>query len=333
MANIREIAKKANVSIATVSRIINNDPRFHTKESTKKAVKKAIDELNYQPQRKTKLTNIGCILSIGAEKYSDPFFTSILASCEIEAEKHNIIFSHVRHYSELKNELILQEFLNSDIKGLIIMEKLPNDMLETIKKKISNIVYIDYDESTEDVNSVGFDHRIANTKAFDYLIQCGYRRIAVIGESSPVTHFVDSIRMSAYREVLAKNKIEFDPTIVKDCNSDLNVCAKQTQELMSLDNPPDVIFVGDDTLANTALAELKRLGYDCPKDVGVMGFNNLPIASHSNPTLTTIDLPMADIGKKAIERIIEIMNNNDRKKYKISFPSELIVRESTRRIK
>lgn len=333
MPNIREIAKKANVSIATVSRIINNDPYFHTKESTKKAVKKAMEDLNYKPQRKAKLTNIGCILSIGAEKYSDPFYTTILASCENEAEKHNIIFSHVRHYSELKNELILKEFLNSGIKGLIIMEKIPNDMLEMIKKKIPYIVYVDYDETTEEVNSIGFDHRIANTKAFDYLIKCGYKRIAVIGESSPVTSFEDSIRMNAYREVLTKNKIKYDRSLIKDCKSDLNKCVEQTRELMSLDNPPDVIFVGDDTLANATLAELKRLGYDCPKDVGVMGFNNLPIASHSIPTLTTIDLPMADIGKKAIERIIEIMNNNDKKKYKISFPTELIVRESTRRIK
>lgn len=332
MANIREIAKKANVSIATVSRILNNDPNFHTKESTRIAVNKAIEDLKYKPQRKVKLTNIGCVLSIGAEKYSDPFFTTILATCENEAEKHNIIFSHIRHYSELKNELILKEFLNSGIKGLIIMEKLPHDILETIKKHIPNIVYIDYDESTEEANSIGFDHRIANKKVFDYLIECGYRRIAVIGESSPVTKLEDSIRMNAYREVLLKNKIKYDSSIIKDCKSDLDLCAKQTHELMSLDNPPDVIFVGDDTLANITILELKRLGYECPKDIGVMGFNNLPIASHTNPPLTTVDLPMIEIGKKAIERLIEIMNKDCKEKYKISFPTELIIRESTRRI-
>lgn len=333
MANIREIAKKAHVSIATVSRIINNDPAFHTKEATRKAVNKAIEELNYKPQRKVKLTNIGCILSIGSEKYADPFYTNILAACENEAEKHNIIFSHIRHYSELKNELIFNEFLNSGIKGIVIMEKLPSDMLKAIKKKIKNIVYIDYDESSEEDNSIGFDHRIANTKAFDYLVKCGYKRIAVIGESSPVTPFEESIRINAYREVLMKNNIKYDSSIIKDCKSDLNECARLTKELMSLDNPPDVIFVGDDTLANTTIVELKRLGYECPKDIGVMGFNNLSIASHSSPSLTTIDLPMADIGKKAIDRLIEIMNNNDKEKYKISFPTELIIRESTRRIK
>ena len=136
MSNIRDIAQKANVSIATVSRIINNDPSFHTTEATKKAVNKAIKELKYKPQRKTKMTNIGCILSIGSEKYSDPFFTTILAACEAEAEKNNLIISQVRHYSELKNELIFNEFLNSNLKGLIIMEKLSNDMLNAIKEKI-----------------------------------------------------------------------------------------------------------------------------------------------------------------------------------------------------
>lgn len=333
MANIREIAKKTNVSITTVSRILNNDPTFHTKESTRLAVINAVEELKYKPNRKTKITNIGCILSIGAEKYSDPFYTNILASCEYEAEKHNIIFSHVRHFSELQNELIFKEFINSGIKGLVIMEKIPIDMLNKIKKKIPNIVYVDYDETSEEVNSIGFDHRIANTKAFNYLIKCGYKRIAVIGESSPVTPLEDSIRMNAYREVLMKNKIKYDPSIIKDCKSDLNLCVEQTRELMSLDKPPDVIFVGDDTLANATIVELKKLGYNCPKDIGVMGFNNLPIATHSDPSLTTVDLPMVEIGKKAIERLIEIMNNNDKETYKISYPTELIIRESTRRIK
>ena len=333
MPNIRDIAKKANVSIATVSRIINNDTSFHTTDETKKAVNKAIKELGYIPQRKAKMTNIGCILSIGSEKYSDPFFTTILAACEAEAEKHNVIVSQVRHYSELKNELIFKQFLNSNLKGLIIMEKISNDMLKAIKEKIPHIVYVDYDEATEEVNTVGFDHRSANINAFNHLIDCGYKRIAIIGESSPVTPLDDSIRMSAYREVLRKNNIKYDSTIIKDCKSDLNTCAKQTRELMELNNPPDVIFAGDDTFANIVIAELKRLGYDCPKDIGVMGFNNLALATHINPSLTTIDIPMVDIGKKTIERLIKLMNKEDRDNYKISFQTKLITRESTRRKK
>lgn len=333
MSNIRDIAKKANVSIATVSRILNNDPSFKASESTKKAIYKAIRDLNYKPVKKTKMTNIGCIMSIGSEKYEDPFFTTILAACETEAEKNNIIISQVRHYSELKNELVFNEFINSKLKGLIIMEKLPTDMLNAIKEKIPNIVYVDNDESTEEINTIGFDHRIANINAFTYLIENGYKRIGIIGESSPVTILEDSIRMSAYREVLRKNNIKYDPSIIKDCKCDVNICIKQAGELMSMKNPPDVLFVGSDTLASAVIAELKRLGYDCPKDIGVMGFNNLAISTHTNPSLTTVDIPMVNIGERTVKRLIEIMDKKDKDNLKILFPTKIIERESTRRIK
>ena len=333
MSNIRDIAKKANVSIATVSRILNNDPGFKVSESTKKAIYKAIKDLNYKPVKKTKMTNIGCIMSIGSEKYEDPFFTTILASCEAEAEKNNIIISQVRHYSELKNELVFNQFINSKLKGLIIMEKISPDMLNAIKEKIPNIVYVDNDESTEEINTIGFDHRIANINAFTYLIENGYKRIGIIGESSPVTILEDSIRMSAYREVLRKNNIKYDPSIIKDCKCDVDICIKQAGELMRMKNPPDVLFVGSDTLANAVIAELKRLGYDCPKDVGVMGFNNLAISTHTNPSLTTVDIPMVSIGEKTVKRLIEIMDKKDKDNLKILFPTKIIERESTRRIK
>ena len=78
--------------------------------------------------------------------------------------------------------------------------------------------------------------------------------------------------------------------------------------------------------------ELKRLGYDCPKDIGVMGFNNLAISTHINPSLTTVDIPMVDIGQKTVDRLINIMNK-DKDNYKISFQTKLIIRESTRRVK
>lgn len=333
MSNIREVAKKANVSIATVSRILRNDTSFHTSKKTKDAVYRAIKELDYSPKNKTKMTNIGCILSITSEKYSDPFCTTILSACEKEAERQNTIISQVRHYSELTNPLVLNQFINCGLKGLIIMEKLPDDMLNKIKKKIPHIIYVDYDEAIESINTVGFDHRFANITAFNYLVECGYKRIAVITESSPVDPVESSVRLMSYREILRQNNIKYDPSLIRDCRCDIDECVNQTRELMKLKNPPDVIFVGSDTLANATIGELKKLGYDCPKDIGVMGFNNLPISAHTNPTLTTVDIPMVDIGKKTINRLVEIMNKKDNYNLKISFPTKLIVRESTRRIK
>lgn len=333
MANIREVAKKANVSIATVSRILSGDDSFHTTKKTKEAVFKAMKDLKYIPNRKTKLTNIGCIMSITSEKYSDPFFMNILSACEEEAQKYNLNLSQVKHFSELSNPLILQEFVNSNLKGLIIMEKIPSDTLEILKKKIPHIIYIDHDESIEPLNTVGFDHRFADMSAFDYLIKCGYKRIGVITESSPFQDIDSSLRLLSYREVLRRNNIKFDEGLIRDCRCDVEECIKQTRELMKLKNPPDVIFAGSDTLAVAVIGELTKLGYKCPKDIGVMGFNNLPISAHSNPPLTTVEIPMNEIGKKAIKRLVELMRGEDQYEEKLSLPTKIVIRESTRRIK
>lgn len=333
MANIRDVAKKAGVSITTVSRILNNDPSFKTTEETRNLIFKAIKDLKYTPVTKNNKIHIGFILAETSEKYSDAFCTTILAACEEEAARRNMAITQVRDYSELCNPLMLQDFINGDLKGLITMERLPNDMLETIKKKIPSIVYIDYDEALEEINTVGFDHRFANINAFNYLISCGYRRIGLIVESSPIDPYEESIRLMTYREVLRRNNIKYDGALVKDCACDIDKCIEQTHELMSLENPPDVIFAASDTLASAVLSELTRLGFNCPKDVGVMGFNNNQISLHTVPSLTTTEIPMKDIGKIAIRRLCEVMSSKTNYNLKISLPTKLIVRESTRRVK
>lgn len=331
MSNIRDVAKKANVSIATVSRVLSNDETFHTTSKTKKAIFKAIKDLNYVPNRKIKSIDVGCILSIASEKYADPFFTNILSACEEEAKKYNLNITQVKHFFELSNPITLQNFVHSNLKAVIIMEKIPENIINILKNYIPYIIYVDYDESYELVNSVCFDHRYADLSVFNYLLNAGYKRIAIIEESSVITSVYDSVRVLTYRDVLRRNNIEYDENLVRDCKGDIDECIRQTQKLMKLDTPPEVIFVSGDTLAVETLNELVRLGYKVPEEVGVVGYNNLPISEHSNPPLTTVEIPMKEIGKKTIKRLVEIMRGDDAYPQKISLPTKLIIRESTRK--
>ena len=134
--------------------------------------------------------------------------------------------------------------------------------------------------------------------------------------------------MVIYREMLRRAGLEYDEKLVKDCGWDLDLCKQQTQELMRLPKPPDAIFAGSDSLASVVLGTLYADGYRCPRDVGVIGFNNIDLSSHLVPPLTTIEVPTADIGKAAVERMIQVIKDKDSSIRRILFPTKLIERKS-----
>ncbi len=330
MSNIREVARKAGVSIATASRILSQDDTFKTTEATRQRVLDATKELNYIfcPRKKTvpKL-HIGCILPLSSEKYSDPFFTSILLAIEEECNEQNASVSAIRNCNELLNPQILEELCSMKLDGLVLMEELPKNILAVIKNHIPHLIAIDKPDS--EFNAVGFDHIYANTLVMKHLLQHGYRRIAYIGGSSPYFAMLNSFRLMVYREELRKHHIPYDESIILDCNWDLDLCAKCAEDLLLSDNRPDAIFAGSDTLASVILGVIYRLGLKCPDDVAVIGFNNLEMSAHTAPPLTTVNIPTKAIGKCAADRLLELIHTNDPMIMKIDFPTNLVIREST----
>jgi LacI family transcriptional regulator/LacI family repressor for deo operon, udp, cdd, tsx, nupC, and nupG len=329
MANIRDVAKEAGTSIATVSRILSNDSSFETTEKTRQNVLGAVKRLGYSVKtaKKTqKKIHLGCILALTAEKYSDPFFTSILSAAEEECVSHNALISVIRNYNELENPAVLSEICSFGLSGLILMEALPDSMLRQLKASIPHIIAVDL--PTADFNTVGFDNYESSLQVMNCLIDHGYRRIAYIGGSSPGMNFDCSPRMAIYREVLYRNGIAFDPALALNCSWDLDQCAECAAKLFSLDNPPEVIFAGSDTLASIILSVMHKMGLRCPQDVGVIGFNNIAMSSLMAPPLSTINIPTKDIGAAAVQRLMDMIGGRDNRIMKIQFPTQIILRES-----
>lgn len=333
MANIRAVAAEAGVSIATVSRILSGDAGFQATAQTRQIVLDAATRLHYAPPpaaHKQKKIQFGCVLAFTAEKYSDPFFTSILSAAEEECDRLGAVISVVRNFNELRNPVVLQELLNTGLSGILLMERIQEELLHHIEKRIPNILFIDNDEADYQFDGVGFDHSDANKKVMRCLIARGYRRIAIISGSSPNDPFSDSIRLMTYREALRRAGLPYDESYVKDCAWDLDLCAKQTRELMSLASPPDAIFAGSDSLATAILGTIYAMGLHCPDDIGVIGFNNINLSAHMVPPLTTIGIPTREIGIAAAQRLMEMVQGQGGCKRKILFPTELIIRGSLR---
>lgn len=334
MANIRDVAKKAGVSITTVSRILNGDADFKTSPQTRDAVNNAIKELKYVPTTKINKMHIGVILPYAGSKYSDPYVTTILESIENSAEKRNMVVVQRRNYAELTDARILDEFLNSEIRGIICMERLPEDMLKKILNEIPHVVYIDCSQNENCINNVGFSHAQVTTKVMKYLInECGYKRIALMGEGDAVESYNMHLEAAVYREMLRRNNIKYDPELIKDSDSDPVSVMKITEELMKLKNPPDCIWAPCDQMAVAILNELTRLGYKCPQDVGVFGYNDNTIAQHTVPALSTIRIPMKEMGYVAVDRLYYMIHQKQVFPVDVVIQTEIIIRESTRKVK
>ena len=331
MATIRDVAKKAGCSIATVSRVLSGDTEFKVTDETRKKISEAANALGYSiPVRSVKREKIGCILSITAEKYSDPFFMDILSAIEKECEKRNYSIAGIKTYSELLNPVVFQEFLELDLEAVILMEHVEGELLDRLKEKIPIIIFIDNDYNDYRFHSVGFDHALANAQVMKCLLERGYKRIGLISGSIPGEPLEDSVRLKVYRSYLEKAGIEYDPLLIRDCLWDKDLCRKETREILCLEDPPDAIFAGSDSLAEAVLSEIHEQNLKCPGDVGVIGFNNLDSVNYMIPKLTTVSIPTACLGEEAVRLISEIMETPDYPVRKVLFPTELMIRDSLR---
>ena len=335
MANIRSVAAEAGVSIATVSRILSGDADLKVSAQTRISVLDAAARLHYAlplDTRRQKKIPIGCILPFTVEKYSDPFFTSILSSAEAECSRLGAVISIIRNYNELREPSVFRELLSSGLSGIFLMERVHQELLSQLEASIPSILCIDNDETDYQFDSVGFDPCNANRTVMRCLLTRGYQRIAMIGGSSPNDPFDDSVRLAIYRESLLHAGLPYREAYVRDCAWDLDLCAVQARELLSLEEPPDAIIAGSDSLATAILGTIHAMGLRCPDDVGVIGFNNINLSAHMVPPLTTVSVPTREIGIAAAQRLMELVRGNGGGIRKILFPTELIVRSSLREL-
>ncbi len=335
MATMRDIARKAQVSVTTVSRVLAQDPDFQVTEETRARVYEVAAALHYKiknplpPQGAKQKILLGVILAMTSDKYSDPFFDSILVAARETCEQYNAFIQVSRNFRDLNNPLLLEELCQMGLSGLIVMEELPAPILQKLQEAIPHILLIDQPDAR--LNTVGYDHLEAGMQIMDTLLERNYQRIAYISGSTPHTTLEDSIRHLVYREALRKAGLPYDKNLVKDCRWDMNICAAMTRQLMEMAELPDAIIAGSDSLASAILGMTYNMGLRCPRDFGVIGFNNLSLSAHLIPPLTTVHIPTQEIGKIAVERLMDMIAGKGGSIRKILVPSTIVLRDSLRK--
>lgn len=334
MTNIRDIAKKANVSVATVSRAVNDDPKV-TKE-TKELVLKVANELNYRPNivarnfAKKTSNIIGLILP----DISDEFFSELIKGVDEATYEHNYFTIVISTHRYMKLEDTLNSVLRNGLLGGIIL------LVPNIDKNLKNIlsqtkipfVIISGGMHSTNYDVVSIDNYQGAYDMTNYLIKkCRYKKIAHI--SGPKENDDAKIRLRAFKDACKENDIIIPNNFLVEGDFTRESGLRIGMELLKLKNKPEVIFAANDMMALGCYDAAARKGLAIPDDIAVVGFDNIFVSQYLSPPLTTVSAQIEDEGKKAAELIIEKINsknliNTHPKKIKIA--TELIIRNSTR---
>ena len=338
MSTIRDVAKLADVSTATVSRVLNHDPRYKITEETKNRVIAAVSALDYKFQPRTSRSRtsaphdpsrakIGCILSVTKRKYNDPYFMSILSGAEERLQEKGYTISFIRTSSALASPDCLVSTFEEDIAGLILMESLDGEIYDYIRSRVKNIVGIDTQRS--DIDNVAYDHHQVGMQATQHLIELGHTKIGFIGGSGETKQITHSRRYQGYLLAMQSAGIEINPDWVIDCEWDEELCAKRLAELHREDNLPTAFFAASDLMAISAISAFEELHVEIPEKVAVIGMSDIEIARFTVPPLTTLRVPKEEIGIVAANLLVERICGSTLPPQKVTLPSKLIRRGTT----
>lgn len=336
MSNIREVASRAGVSPATVSRVMNNDTTYKITPHTRELVWQAVAALNYKlptSARRTRRTGsdgslyrVGCLLALTRGKYNDPYYMAFLSGAERYLLEHGCDLSLVRTEAELKRPDVLESLLKSKLDGLLLMHLIKEPMFSQIHESIPCLVGIEAGDMP--IDSIEYDHRLVADMAVKHLYQRGCREIGFIGGGSPGKPMVNGRRYLGYREALRELNLPFRAEWAVNCGWNDERCTALVTQLAKTSSLPQAFFAASDHMAMAAMRGLHTAGIPVPGRVAIIGLNDIEMSKYSNPPLTTIHIPMEEMGMTAAAALIARMTGDATLSKRIILPCTLIERES-----
>ncbi len=323
------IAREAGVSPSTVSRILNGTARVS--ELKRSAVEKTIARYNFQPNAIARGLAKGRTYSIGVltQNIESPFYGEALRGIEEALASTGFSPLFVSGHWNLKDEIRSMGLLQSRrVDGIIVLTgRLSDEHLIQYAQRLP-IVITGRDLQGANLASLNVSDYDGSYQATRHLIEFGHTRIAYI--SGPEDHPDSLERVRGYREALEHSGLNFDPQLLVQADFHEAGGVLAINQLVNSRAGFTAVFAANDQMAYGARLALYRLNIRVPEDISLVGFDDLPNSIYTMPPLTTIRQPIYDVGKKAAEAIVKMINGEEVSSSYL--PLELVVRESTRRI-
>lgn len=327
---LEDVARAAKVSISTVSRAISQPGRVG--EKTRQRVLQVIDEMGYVPSRVARRLRMdrghANLIGLVLPDIQNPFFADLARGVEDVAQKHGYaVFLGNSDEDPRKEQHYLEAMRAESVDGVIVPPISERDeAVAQLSRSGVPVVCVDRRLSIVDTDTVVVDNVRGAYKATDHLIQLGHRRIGFIEGRPEIS--TSRERMEGYRRALEEHELPFERALVREGDSRQASGARLARELLTVSERPTALLVGNNLMTLGALEASHALGLRIPEELAIVGYDDMPWALALNPPLTAVRQPGYEVGQRAMELLLERINNPTRSNTLVLLQPQLVVRRS-----
>jgi len=326
MATLKEIAEAASVSLATVSRVLNDDPTLSVKQETKRNILEIAEKLQYKAfsTRKNKASKIRQLRFAALYTYpqdiefSDPYYLAIRHGIETQCNKLNIEL--LSYYDAQVNEV------DAAVDGVLIIGRLQPDSLQHLSAITPYLLYIDYSDPYKKIDSVDVDLQQISIDVINFFINQGYKRIGFIGGQDNLGEI--DIRERAFCKYGKLNGIVCEQDVYRGTFTSSSGY-KIAKSMLSGDYPP-ALFVASDSIAIGVLRAINEKGLSIPDDIALISVNDIPTAQFAFPSLSTFHIHSEMMGVQGVNLLLEQERDHRTIPVRLTIPCELKLRSTTK---
>jgi len=328
MATLRDIAQKANVSPATVSRVLNNDATLSVTDQTRANILKIATDLNYQKanhhnsrfQKKIALVQ----WYSESKEQDDLYYMTVREGIEQQAPTYGFEVTRVFH-----NDL---EEIPRDIDGIIAVGKFSQQQVQVMDNICHNLVFIDDDQFPKGFDTISTDFRYGIKRVVDYFTEQQINDIGLIyGEETSTDNLrvINDFRYDSFKQIMTEKQI-FNPKICFKGDFTKESGYRQMKKAIKQSTAlPHAFFISNDPMAAGALKALQEHKIEVPDRVSIFSFNNTSLARYVNPELSSVDVATVQMGAAAVDSMQDLLNNPQHITKRIELATKLIFRQST----
>ncbi|RRN73893.1 LacI family DNA-binding transcriptional regulator [Peribacillus simplex] len=329
MTKLSEVAKLCNVSKTTVSRVLNNHP--YVSKEKREQILKVIKELDYVPSSLARnfRTNKTKTIAILVPRFDHPFFAQLIKGVSLAALENDYKVLIFQTFYDSKNELdVMERLKNREVDG-VILGALENEwnLIEPYLTYGPILLCNEYHYSAP-IPIIGYDELEATYKAVDHLIKKGHKKIGFCYDTSYSQ--AQSQRKEGFLKALADNNLLHNEDWIFGHGFNIEDGFRICDEIFKLKEKPTALFTGNDQVAAGIIKRATALDYKIPEYLAIVGYDNQSICQVTTPTITTIDIPIMELGQRSAIELIKYLNNDlELKRDVIKLPAKLKIREST----
>lgn len=329
---IKDVAKQADVSISTVSRVINNSKPVT--DEVKQRVLEVIKQTGYipNPLARSLVTRKSQLIGVIVPEVSDYLVNEMLNGIEEVAKMYDYEILLANTYSDKEQELKTINLLRAkQVEGIVMISNdLQKEHVEYLENCSIPTTYISKNAKNFDVFTVSINNEDATYDMTNFLASLNHKKIAFLlnNEEEGV---LEKERVNGYKKALKENNIEFDESLVLYSGSYYEDGYETLEKMINDKNIPDAVFATNDEVAIGAINAAFDLGLNVPNDISIVGFDDVKISRMYRPKLTTVRQPLYDIGAVAIRMVIKLINGDRLDEKQVELPHRIIERESTKK--